>query len=114
MTLMTVSTQGSVAILTMTTAENRHNPAFAEAFLTYLDQIESNLEHTACKLATDHVIEQACPNSETLFNTALEFANQFNKKRAIFVEHKKRFHKHIINTIDIENKPIIDAVQLVV
>jgi len=69
---------------------------------------------TAGELATDHVIEQACPNSEALFNTALEFASQFDKKRAIFAEHKKRLHKHIIDTIDTENKPIIDAVQLVV
>ena len=238
MTLMNVTTQGSLAILTMTTAENRHNPAFAEAFLTCLDEIERNPEHkalvitsssekswslgidtdwlipalktqkfaevsgfmhsmdavfkrlllfpmpviaainghafgngailscacdfrfmqsdrgffcfpevdlsipflpgmlafikkaipdyrfnemmltgrrvTADELAADHVIEQACPDNETLLNTALEFASQFDKKRAIFAEHKKRLHKHIIDTIDIENKPIIDAVQLVV
>ena len=238
MTPITVSTQGSVAILTMTAGENRHNPTFAEAFLNCLNDIEANSEHkaliitssdekswslgidtdwlmpalkaqkyeevsgfmhamdavfkrlllypmpaiaainghafgngailacacdfrfmqsnrgffcfpevdlsipflpgmiefvkksmpyyrfnemkltgrrvTASELVADHVIEQACPDSESLFNTAFEFASQFDKKRPIFAEHKKRLHKHIIETIDVENKPIIDAVQLVV
>tara|TARA_Y100000782_G_C10188104_1_gene268110 strand:+ start:5341 stop:6057 length:717 start_codon:yes stop_codon:yes gene_type:complete len=238
MELMNVKTQGSVAILTMAAGENRHNPAFAKAFLNCLNDIEANPAHkalvitsndekswslgidtdwlmpalkaqkldevsgfmhamdavfkrlllfpmpviaainghafgngailacacdfrfmqssrgffcfpevdlsipllpgmlafikkaiphyrfnemmltgrrvTAGELAKDHIIEQACADSDSLFNTALEFASQFDKKRAIFAEHKKRLHKQIIDTIDIENKPIIDAVQLVV
>lgn len=66
------------------------------------------------ELATDHVIEKACADQQELEQTAMAFAASFNKKRTIFGEHKKRLHKHIIHTIDEENKPLIDALQLMV
>ena len=69
---------------------------------------------TANELEADHVIEKAFANKQELDKGVLEFALSFDKKRAIFAEHKKRLHKHIIHVIDTENKPLIDAVQLTV
>ena len=68
----------------------------------------------ADELARDHVIEQACENDEQLQAAALAFAQQFDKKRGIFGEHKKRLHKEIIEIIDSENQPLIDNLQLMV
>ncbi|REL30433.1 enoyl-CoA hydratase/isomerase family protein [Thalassotalea euphylliae] len=68
----------------------------------------------APELASDHVIEQACDDNEDLQAKVLAFAQGFDKKRAIFGEHKKRLHKEIIAVIDEENKPLIDNLQLMV
>ena len=40
--LIDITTQGSIAVLTMNTAENRHNPEFLSEFNQHLDQIEAN------------------------------------------------------------------------
>ncbi len=69
---------------------------------------------TADELASDHVIEKSCATAEQLQQDAMAFASQFNKKRGIFAEHKKRLHSHIINVIEQQNKPLIDALQLMV
>jgi len=65
-------------------------------------------------LAQDHVIEAAFPDNDTLQAGALAFAEGFNKKRTIFAEHKKRLHKEIIEIINVENKPFIDNLQIMV
>lgn len=67
---------------------------------------------TAEELARDHVIERAFSDAESLQVGALEFAASFDKKRTIFAEHKKRLHKEIIDVIEQQNKPFIDALQL--
>lgn len=40
--LIDITTQGSIAVLTMNTAENRHNPEFLSEFNQHLDQIEAD------------------------------------------------------------------------
>lgn len=67
---------------------------------------------TASELAADHVIEQACPDAESTFETAIAFAGTFNKSRGIFGEHKRRLHKHIQEVMEAEDKPLIEALQL--
>ena len=64
------------------------------------------------ELEQDHVIEKAFDSQEALMLGAVEYAKTFDKKRCIFGEHKKRLHKHIVNTIDTENKPLIESLSL--
>ena len=61
------------------------------------------------ELEQDHVVEKAYDTQESLMEGALNYAKTFDKKRGIFGEHKKRLHKHIIHTIDNENKPLIES-----
>ena len=49
--LIEITTQGSTAILTMNTAENRHNPTFINEFNQHLDTIEAN-EHIKAVVLT--------------------------------------------------------------
>lgn len=69
---------------------------------------------TAAELEVDHIIEKACPDAETTFTAAMEYAKTFNKSRRIFGEHKRRLHKHIIATMETQDKPLIEALQLMV
>ncbi|BDF93868.1 enoyl-CoA hydratase/isomerase family protein [Pseudoalteromonas haloplanktis] len=69
---------------------------------------------TGTELATDHVIEKASADHHSLFTDAMAFAATFDKKRAIFAEHKKRLHKEIVQIIDEENKPFIENLALMV
>ena len=64
------------------------------------------------ELEQDHVIEKAFDSQEALMLGAVEYAKTFDKKRGIFGEHKKRLHKHIVHTIDTENKPLIESLSL--
>lgn len=66
------------------------------------------------ELENDHVVEKAYETQEALMEGALNYAKSFDKKRGIFGEHKKRLHKHIIETIDKENAALIDALSLMV
>ena len=64
------------------------------------------------ELQADHVIEKACPDAQSTFDAAMEFAATFNKSRGIFGEHKRRLHKHIIQIMESEDKPLIESLQL--
>jgi len=68
----------------------------------------------ADELFKHNVLEKVCENAEELFKEALAFAKTFNKKRGIFSEHKKRFHKHIIETMEKEDKEFIESLTLFV
>jgi enoyl-CoA hydratase/carnithine racemase len=59
-----------------------------------------------------NVLEMACENAQELFKEALLFAQTFNKKRGIFSEHKKRFHKHIVEAMEKEDKEFIESLAL--
>jgi enoyl-CoA hydratase/carnithine racemase len=69
---------------------------------------------SGAELAIDHVIEKASTDQDSLLADAMAFAAAFDKKRAIFAEHKKRLHKEIIRGRDEENKPFIDNLALMV
>jgi len=69
---------------------------------------------TAQELEQDHVLEKAFEHESALINGALAFAAGFDKKRPIFAEHKLRLHKQIIQVIDTENRPLIEALRLMV
>lgn len=68
----------------------------------------------AQELEDHHCIEKACENAEELLKDAIAFAKTFNKKRGIFGEHKKRLHKGIVEVMDKEDPPIIEALALFV
>lgn len=67
---------------------------------------------TGQELEQDHVIEKAFDGELALREGAVAFAASFDKKRPIFAEHKKRLHQQIIEVIDTENKPLIEALSL--
>src|SRR3989339_1305755 len=66
----------------------------------------------AVELETHHVIMKACENEEALMRESLAFAKSFNKKRPIFGEIKKRFHRTIIETMEKEDPAFIESLQL--
>lgn len=66
------------------------------------------------ELEQDHVVEKSFETQDMLMEGAINYAKTFDKKRRIFGEHKKRLHKHIIATIETENKPLIESLALVV
>jgi enoyl-CoA hydratase/carnithine racemase len=68
----------------------------------------------AVELETHHVILKACENEEALMREALAFAKSFNKKRPIFGEIKKRFHRTIIETMEKEDPAFIEPLQLMI
>ncbi|MCX5823250.1 MAG: enoyl-CoA hydratase/isomerase family protein [Deltaproteobacteria bacterium] len=66
----------------------------------------------AAELEAHHVILKSCENEEALMREALAFAKSFNKKRPIFGEIKKRFHRTIIETMEKEDPAFIERLQL--
>ena len=68
----------------------------------------------AVELETHHVIMKACENEEALMRESLAFAKSFNKKRPIFGEIKKRFHRTIIETMEKEDPAFIEPLQLMI
>ena len=68
----------------------------------------------AAELEVHHVIMKACENEEALMREALAFAKSFNKKRPIFGEMKKRFHRTLIETMEKEDPAFIEPLQLMI
>ncbi|MEO0771674.1 MAG: enoyl-CoA hydratase/isomerase family protein [Pseudomonadota bacterium] len=67
---------------------------------------------TAEELEKHYVIEKACADAGETFDKAMEFAATFSKARGIFGEHKCRLHGHILDVMEREDKPLIEAMQL--
>ncbi|MCP4136972.1 MAG: enoyl-CoA hydratase/isomerase family protein [bacterium] len=67
---------------------------------------------TAAELEEHHVIQKASENVEELMKDSIAFAKTFQKSRKTFREMKKRMHKHIIETIDTEDKEMIEVLFL--
>ncbi|MGV8079458.1 MAG: enoyl-CoA hydratase/isomerase family protein [Syntrophales bacterium] len=72
----------------------------------------SGKRYGAEELAAHHVIEKACADEEALLKEAVAFARTYQKKRPIFGEMKKRFHRHIISIIDNEDPTYIDSLKI--
>ncbi len=66
----------------------------------------------AQELEEHHVIKKASANAEHLMNDALEFAKSFQKRRAIFGEHKKRSHRHIIEIMNNEDPVYFEELRI--
>ncbi len=72
----------------------------------------SGKRYGADELAAHHVIEKACPDEETLLKDAVAFARTYQKKRPIFGEMKKRFHKGILAAIENEDPKYIESLKI--
>ncbi len=72
----------------------------------------SGKRYGAAELAAHHVIEKACDDEETLLKEAVAFARTYQKKRPIFGEMKKRFHKNIIAAIENEDPKYIESLKI--
>jgi enoyl-CoA hydratase/carnithine racemase len=66
----------------------------------------------AAELEAHHVIVKACDNEEVLMREAMAFAKNFNKKRPIFGEMKKRLYGSIIEIMEKEDPVYIEPLQL--
>lgn len=69
---------------------------------------------TADDLLLHHVIEDKGEDQAEMMEKAMAFAGGFQKKRGIFGEHKRRMHRAILETIDREDPPIIESLELFV
>ena len=66
----------------------------------------------AKELEEHHVIMKACEDDEMLMREAIAFAKTFTKKRPIFGEMKRRYHKQIIEVMDKEDPKYIEPLKL--
>lgn len=66
------------------------------------------------ELEQEHIVVEAVDGANEVLDKAIEYASGFDKKRGIFSEHKKRLHKQMIEVIETENPPLIEALSLMV
>jgi enoyl-CoA hydratase/carnithine racemase len=78
------------------------------------EMIFSGKRTGAPELAEHNIIVKACADEEELMKDALAFAKTFTKKRPIFGEIKKRLHKNVLEIIEKEDPPYIDAFNLMI
>ncbi|MCD8522704.1 MAG: enoyl-CoA hydratase/isomerase family protein [Saccharospirillaceae bacterium] len=78
----------------------------------YNDMLLTGRRVGAAELLADHFLSAVFEGHEAVLEGALAFARTFNKKRTIFAEHKKRFHKPVLDALREKNPPFIDAMKL--
>ena len=76
------------------------------------EMIFTGARYNATDLEKHHIIHKACPNEEALWEETMSFARSFSKGRTIFGEMKKRLHKGIIDALEKEDPPYIEATSL--
>ncbi|MEM6638948.1 MAG: enoyl-CoA hydratase/isomerase family protein [Pseudomonadota bacterium] len=69
---------------------------------------------TADELAQHHVLVSAHADAASTVEAAMAFAAGFTKARPIFGTHKLRLHKHILEIMETEDKPIIEKLEVMV
>lgn len=72
----------------------------------------SGKRYGGAELERHHVVVKASADQEALMTDALAFAATFNKKRPIYGEMKKRFHKEIIRIMETDDPVFIEPLQL--
>ena len=77
------------------------------------DLVYTGKKSTGKELEAHHVVIKACEGEEELMKEALAFARTFTKGRTIFKELKTRFHKPILETMEKEDPPYIESLQLI-
>jgi enoyl-CoA hydratase/carnithine racemase len=63
---------------------------------------------TAEECEAHHIVMKVC-HMDDLMNEALLFAKTLNKRREVIAEMKKRMYKEIVQTIDMEDPPVIES-----
>jgi enoyl-CoA hydratase/carnithine racemase len=76
------------------------------------EAVYSGKRYGARELEEHHVIVKSCENDETLLREAIAFAGTFTKKRAVFGEMKRRYHKQIIEAMDRDDPEYIESLKL--
>lgn len=84
-------------------------PVLTKAFTekTFYKMILTGNNYTASEMLKEHFIDEVCDSAAQLEQRALEFAASFNKKRAIFIDHKMKMNSHIIEEMKEKNQPAI-------
>jgi len=89
--------------------------AFVKKAIPYYKFQEMKYTGRRCgapELEKHNIIVKSCADREELMKESVEFARSFQKKRGIFGEMKKRMHREIIETIDVQDKPLIESLFL--
>ncbi len=76
------------------------------------EAVYSGRRYGARELEEHHVIVKSCEDDETLLREAIAFAGSFTKKRSIFGEMKRRYHKQILEVMDREDPEYIESLKL--
>jgi enoyl-CoA hydratase/carnithine racemase len=76
------------------------------------DMMLSGRRIEAEEMAAANFINRTFTSVEALQIGALEFAQTFNKSRAIFAEHKRRLHKPVLDALSKKNPPVIEAMKI--
>jgi len=71
------------------------------------------MQYTGARLTAEacevhHIVARACP-AETLVADALAFARGMNKERGIVAELKRRFNRHIVQAMEVDDRPYIES-----
>ncbi|MFC3151233.1 enoyl-CoA hydratase/isomerase family protein [Litoribrevibacter euphylliae] len=75
---------------------------------TFNQMILTGKKYTAEEMQALGVIEFLADDQESLQTQASSFAKEFNKKRPIFSDHKKKLNEKIVNTMLEKNLPAIE------
>lgn len=72
----------------------------------------NEMQFTGARLTADqclaaHIVREACPGDK-LIDTTMAFAEKIDKRRVVVAEMKKRLHKSVIHSIEVEDGPIIE------
>ena len=76
------------------------------------DMILTGRKIGAEEMAQANFIDRTFESVEALQAGALEFAQSFNKSRAIFAEHKRRLHKPVLDALAEKNPPVIEELKI--
>lgn len=75
---------------------------------TFNQMILTGKKYTADEMHQLGVIEFLSDDQESLKNHAINFAKEFNKKRSIFADHKKKLNEETIKAMQEKNMPAIE------
>lgn len=74
----------------------------------------SGARMTAAELEKNQVIQKASEDQDGLIADVMAFATTFAKKRGIFSELKKRMYAGIVSTMENEDPPYIESLQIII
>jgi len=80
----------------------------------YQEMVYTGKRMTAPELEAHHIIRKACRDQDELMKESMDFAGTFEKKRGIFGELKKRMHKSILQTLEKEDRELIEPLNILV
>lgn len=78
----------------------------------YNEMLLSGRKVGAQELLDDHFLQGIAEGNDGVLQAAIEYGSSFNKSRAIFAEHKRRFHKPVLEALEEKNPPMINEIKI--